>query len=635
MLSKDLEQTIALAHQHAEENQHQYMTTEHLLLALLDNMAAQKVLLACGADINTLRDDLIKIMQREVPKIPQGKDQSVQTSLAFQRVIQRALFQGQASGKQEIDGTHLLVAIFDESESFAHYFLTRQNILKLDILNYIAHKITKPSLNNEFTDDFNDEDDEDLEHTPSALALFTSNLNVRALDGNFDPLIGREAELNRLIQVLCRRNKNNPLLIGEAGVGKTAIAHALAGKIVSKQITDELANCVVHQLDLGALIAGTKYRGDFEKRIKMLSDELIMQPHIILFVDEIHTIIGAGSSSGGTLDASNLIKPLLTQGAVRMIGATTYKEYRTIFEKDAALSRRFQTIDIKEPSIAETILILKGLKAQFEEYHKLKYTDDALVSAVQLSAKFINDRYLPDKAFDVIDEAGAYQKIQLKSKRKKQITKQDIEIIVAQMAKIPLASLSESDIESLSALDHQLKTQIFGQNQAIDMVVDTIKMSKAGLREPHKTIAAFLFSGATGVGKTELSVQLAQTLKIPFIRFDMSEYMEKHSVARLIGAPPGYVGFDQAGLLSGAVLKTPYALILLDEIEKAHPDILNILLQVMDNASLTDANGRNVDFRNIILIMTTNSGAQSFQKNKIGFSDKNNPESLYNNQIII
>lgn len=629
MLSNALEQTINQAHREARAGKCEYLTTEHLLLALLDNELARATLLACEADIERLRTDLLETIEREVPKIREDSHIDIRTSVGFQRVIQRAIFHGQSAGRKQIEGSHLLVAILSEQETFSAYFLMRQNISKLDILNYVTHGISK---NEERESDYDKLDEqsfdseESVKEEPfvqSALSQFTINLNDKAGKGNIDTLIGRSQEMMRLIQILCRRNKNNPLLIGEAGVGKTAIVEGIALQINLGEIPEEMRECELFQLDLGALVAGTKYRGDFEKRLKLLCKELLEKPHAILFIDEIHSIIGAGATSGGTLDASNLLKPLLSKGRMRVIGATTYQEYQSIFEKNTALARRFQRIDIKEPSVEETIMILKGLKSKFEQYHRIIYTDAALERAVTLSAKFINDRFLPDKALDIIDEAGSHQKIYASALRKKQITPKEIEEVVSQIAKIPLSKLSDSDVRQLANLESYLKTQIFGQDHAISQVVDVIKMSKAGLRDANKPIAVFLLSGPTGVGKTELTLQLSEHLHIPLIRFDMSEYMEKHSIARLIGAPPGYIGFEQAGLLSAAILKTPHAVLLLDEIEKAHPDLLNIMLQVMDNASLTDANGRLVDFRNVIIVMTTNSGARSFQSNPIGFSRSN------------
>lgn len=633
MLSKALEQTINQAHQEARIQKCEYLTTEHLLLALLDNEFAKTTLLACEADIERLRIDLLETIEREVPKICEGQQIELRTSVGFQRVIQRAIFHGQSAGRKQIEGSHLLVAILSEQETFSAYFLMRQNISKLDILNYVTHGISKKEDNAINYDQLND-DHIDLKEEPkeaasaqSALSRFTINLVDKARNGNIDTLIGRSDEMMRLIQVLCRRNKNNPLLIGESGVGKTAIVEGIAMQIYMKTIPEEMKGCELYQLDLGALVAGTKYRGDFEKRLKVLCNELLEKPLAILFIDEIHSIIGAGATSGGTLDASNLLKPLLGQGRMRVIGATTYQEYQLIFEKNTAFARRFQRIDVKEPSIDEAIMILKGLKSKFEQYHNIIYKDEALESAVTLSAKFINDRFLPDKALDIIDEAGSYQKIYARAERKKQITSKEIEKIVSKIAKIPLSNLSDSDVKQLASLESYLKTQIFGQDHAINQLVNVIKMSKAGLRDTNKPIAVFLLSGPTGVGKTELTLQLSRHLQMPLIRFDMSEYMEKHSVARLIGAPPGYIGFEQAGFLSAAILKTPHAVLLLDEIEKAHPDLINIMLQVMDNASLTDANGRLVDFRNVIIMMTTNSGARSFHNNSIGFSQVSDAHS--------
>jgi len=624
MLSKDVELTLNLAFQEARAKSHEFITVEHLLLALLDNTAATSVLRACGADIDTLRGDVGLFLDETTPVLS-GEDKETQPTLGFQRVLQRAVFHVQSSGKREVGAPNVLVAIFGEQDSQAVYFLNTQNITRLDVVNYISHGITK------FTEDdevegstITPEDDLDDDSAPKTpLESFAVNLNEEAMAGRIDPLIGRDSETERVIQVLCRRRKNNPLLVGEAGVGKTAMAEGLAKRIIDGEVPEVLADGVVYSLDMGALLAGTKYRGDFEKRLKGVINQLRKEPGSILFIDEIHTIIGAGSTSGGVMDASNLIKPVLTSGELRCIGSTTYTEYRGIFEKDRALARRFQKIDVNEPSVDETIQILQGLKPRFEEHHGVKYTRDALRVAAQLSARYINDRHLPDKAIDVIDEAGAYQRLQPASKRKKTISVRDVETIVARIARIPEKSISSSDKDKLQTLERDLKLIVFGQDRAVESLATAIKTARSGLGDSHKPIGSFLFSGPTGVGKTEVTKQLAHIMGVELIRFDMSEYMERHTVSRLIGAPPGYVGFDQGGLLTEAVNRNPYSVVLLDEIEKAHPDVFNLLLQVMDHGTLTDNNGRKADFRNVIIIMTTNAGAEQMSRSSIGFTIQN------------
>ncbi len=624
MLSRDLEVSLNLAFQSASERRHEFMTVEHLLLALLDNESAASALHSCGANLHSLRRDLDEFIDSTTPLIPEDSSgRETQPTLGFQRVLQRAVFHVQSSGKKEVQGANVLVAIFSEQESQAVYFLRLQNISRLDVVNYISHGVSKIANQSEHSDDPNLQQDEQVQETPadkSLLEQFTVNLNRQAELGYIDPLIGRADEIERVSQILTRRRKNNPLLVGESGVGKTAIAEGLAKRIVDGQVAEPLKESVVYSLDMGALLAGTKYRGDFEKRFKGMLAELNERDHAILFIDEIHTIIGAGAASGGVIDASNLLKPLLSAGKVRCIGSTTFHEYRGIFDKDRALSRRFQKVDVLEPSIEETINILKGLKSRFEEHHNLRFTRDALKAAAQLSAKYISDRYLPDKAIDVIDEAGAYQQLQAPSKRKKTVNVADIEAIVAKIARIPANTVNASDKEQLRSLADKLKLVVFGQDQAIDALVTSIKLARAGLRQGDKPIGSFLFSGPTGVGKTEVSRQLAEVMGIELIRFDMSEYMERHTVSRLIGAPPGYVGFDQGGLLTDAVTKHPHAVVLLDEIEKAHPEVFNLLLQVMDHGTLTDNNGRKADFRNVILIMTTNAGADQLSRASIGFT---------------
>ncbi len=628
MLNKELEFTLNLAFKEAKEKRHEFMTVEHLLLSLLDNPAAGNVLQACDANIDSLRHDLIEFIDETTPKIPESEvDRETQPTLGFQRVLQRAVFHVQSAGKTEVSGANVLAAIFSEQESQAVYFLRRENITRLDVINYISHGVSKYQ-NNDPHDGMNSSSmDEDMamsEGNESPLESYCMNLNTRARLGKIDPLIGRHEEIQRTVQVLCRRRKNNPLLVGEAGVGKTAIAEGLARQIVDGEVPDAIKNCVVYSLDLGALLAGTKYRGDFEKRLKAVLKQLGEQDGGILFIDEIHTIIGAGAASGGVMDASNLIKPLLANGELKCIGSTTYQEYRGIFEKDRALARRFQKIDISEPSVDETFEILKGLKARLEEHHGVKYSIPALKAAAELSAKYINDRFLPDKAIDVVDEAGAYQNLLTASKRKKMISVAEIESVVAKIARIPIKKVSARDKDTLRNLERDLKLLVYGQNEAITALASAIKLARSGLREPEKPIGCFLFAGPTGVGKTEVTKQLANVLGIELLRFDMSEYMEKHTVSRLIGAPPGYVGYDQGGLLTEAVTKNPHAVVLLDEIEKAHPDVFNLLLQIMDHGTLTDTNGRQADFRHVILVMTSNAGASEISRNSIGFSLQDN-----------
>ncbi len=625
MLSRELELTLNVAFQNATSKHHEFMTVEHLLLALLDDNSALGVLKACGADVTTLRRDLNEFIDSTTPVFPNDDvDHEAQPTLAFQRVIQRAIFHVQSSGKKEVQGANVLVAIFTEQESQAVYFLRLQNISRIDLVNFIAHGIGKNGAASEGRESAGENVDEGGAHgeegQASPLSQFAVNLNDQAGKGYIDPLVGRSLELERVGQILLRRRKNNPLLVGESGVGKTAIAEGLAKMIVEGEVAEPLEGSVVYSLDLGALLAGTKYRGDFEKRFKGLLGELEKQEKAILFIDEIHTIIGAGAASGGVMDASNLLKPLLTSGKIRCLGSTTYQEYRGIFEKDKALSRRFQKIDVPEPSIEETITILKGLKSRFEEHHGLRFTQGALKSAAELAAKYINDRFLPDKAIDVLDEAGAYQQLQPLSRRKKSITSSDIEAVVAKIARIPPKSVSSSDKEQLRGLASKLKMVVFGQDEAIQGLDAAIKLARAGLRDGDKPIGSFLFAGPTGVGKTEVSKQLAEMLGVQLLRFDMSEYMERHTVSRLIGAPPGYIGFDQGGLLTDAVTTHPHSVVLLDEIEKAHPDVFNLLLQVMDHGTLTDNNGRKADFRNVILIMTTNAGAENMNRASIGFT---------------
>ncbi len=626
MIAQELEVSLHMAFVEARQKRHEFITVEHLLLALLDNPSAAEVLRACAANIDELRRELTEFINEHTPKVEGSDEIDTQPTLGFQRVIQRAILHVQSSGKKEVTGANVLVAIFGEKDSHAVYFLQRQNISRLDVVNFISHGIAKTPQHGAPAQHRNEQEQGEQEHEEKqaggALENYTQNLNQQALVGKIDPLIGREKEVERVIQTLCRRRKNNPLLVGEAGVGKTAIAEGLARRIIEGRVPEILENAQVYALDMGALLAGTKYRGDFEQRLKAVLKQLVENQDAILFIDEIHTLIGAGAASGGTLDASNLLKPALSSGQLKCIGATTYTEFRQIFEKDHALSRRFQKIDVVEPSVAETVEILKGLKTRFEEHHGVKYSASALSSAAELSAKYINDRHLPDKAIDVIDEAGAAQRILPKSRQKKTIGKGEIEDIVAKIARIPPRTVSNDDKAALKTLERDLKNVVFGQNAAIEALAKAIKMSRSGLGNPQKPIGSFLFSGPTGVGKTEVARQLAYTLGIELVRFDMSEYMERHAVSRLIGAPPGYVGFDQGGLLTEQITKKPHCVLLLDEIEKAHPDIYNILLQVMDHGTLTDNNGRQADFRNAIMIMTTNAGAETMQKTVIGFSAK-------------
>jgi ATP-dependent Clp protease ATP-binding subunit ClpA len=620
MLSKELEVTLNTAFKNAHDKHHEFITVEHLLLGLLDNSSAEAVMLVCGADIKLLRTQLMQFIDETMSLIPEGVQRDTQPTLGFQRVLQRAVFHVQASDKKEVSGANLFVALFSEQDSHAVYLLNKQDISRLDVVNYLAHGISKNDSEQSGAAGSSAESGNSEVESVGLLDKYTTNLNEEALQGRIDPLIGREAELERTIQTLCRRRKNNPLLVGEAGVGKTAIAEGLAKRIVEKNVPDVLMNCVIYSLDLGALVAGTKYRGDFEKRLKGLVNQLKKEPDSILFIDEIHTLIGAGSASGGVMDASNLIKPALASGQLRCIGSTTYQEYRGIFEKDHALARRFQKVDILEPSVEETILILKGLKTRFEEHHNVKYSSDALRVAAELSDRYITDRHLPDKAIDVIDEAGAKQRMTAEADRKQLIDTAEIEDIIAKIARIPAKSVSSNDIDKLANLEKNLKMLVFGQDEAISALASAIKLSRAGLRDSQKTIGSFLFAGPTGVGKTEVTRQLAKVLGVELIRLDMSEYMERHTVSRLIGAPPGYVGFDQGGLLTEQVTKHPHAVLLLDELEKAHPDVFNLLLQVMDHGSLTDNNGRKADFRNIILVMTTNAGAEEGSRASIGFT---------------
>ncbi len=623
MLSKDLELTLNQAFKQAREKRHEFMTVEHLLLALLDNAVAINVLRACGANVDRLRRELAHFVDETTPLLPNNDEsRDTQPTLGFQRVLQRAVFHVQSAGKKEVTGANVLVAIFSEQESQAVYLLHQEQVSRLDVVNYISHGISKVAGTEREVPpqqaDGEEEGTSDAGRSP--LESFASNLNELAKQGKIDPLIGRHHELERTIQVLCRRRKNNPLLVGEAGVGKTAIAEGLARRIVDGEVPDVMRDGVVYSLDLGGLLAGTKYRGDFEKRLKAVLKELKEKPHAILFIDEIHTIIGAGAASGGVMDASNLVKPMLASGEIKCIGSTTFQEYRGIFEKDRALARRFQKIDVMEPSIDETFEILKGLKTHYEKHHSVRYTPAALQAAAELSAKYINDRQLPDKAIDVIDEAGAGQRLLAPSKRKKVIGVHEIEDIVSKIARIPTKTVSTSDRESLRNLGQSLKSVVFGQDDAIMQLADAIKLARSGLGTEDKPVGSFLFAGPTGVGKTEVTKQLARILGLQLLRFDMSEYMERHTVSRLIGAPPGYVGYDQGGLLTEAVCKNPHSVLLLDEIEKAHPDVFNLLLQVMDHGTLTDNNGRKADFRNVIIIMTTNAGAEEMAKASIGFT---------------
>ncbi|MDC0115566.1 ATP-dependent Clp protease ATP-binding subunit ClpA [Methylophilaceae bacterium] len=618
MIAQELEVSLHMAFMDARQKRHELITVEHLLLAMLDNPSASDVLKSCGANIEKLRTDLSDHIEEHTPIVDGSDEVDTQPTLGFQRVIQRAMLHVQSSGKKEVTGANVLVAIFGEKDSHAVYFLHQEGVARLDIVNFIAHGISKVAESNENEGIANEAEPEIKSN--KGLETYTINLNKLVAQGKIDPLIGRDAEVERLIQILCRRRKNNPLLVGEAGVGKTAIAEGLAKKIVENETPEILQGMVIYSLDLGALIAGTKYRGDFEQRLKDVLKLLAEQDNAILFIDEIHTIIGAGSASGGTLDASNLLKPALANGDLKCIGATTYQEYRTVFEKDHALARRFQKIDVEEPNVSTTISILKGLKSHFEKHHNVKFSSSALISAAELSAKFINDKQLPDKAIDVIDEAGAAQRVLPKNKQKKLIGSKEIENVIAKMAKIPAQNVNKDDRNALQTLERDLKAVIFGQNKAIESLSSAIKMARSGLGSDNKPIGSFLFSGPTGVGKTEVARQLAYILGIELVRIDMSEYMERHSVSKLIGAPPGYVGFDQGGILTESVNKNPHSVLLLDEIEKAHPDVFNILLQVMDNGFLTDSNGRKTDFRNVTLIMTTNAGAEALSKASFGFT---------------
>ncbi len=625
MLSKELEFTLNNAFKEARARRFEFMTVEHLLLALIDNPTAAQVLRACGGDLDSLRDELDSFVDENTPLLDENDTRETQPTLGFQRVLQRAVFHVQSSGKKEVTGANVLVAIFGEQDSQTVYLLNKQNITRLDVVNYISHGIAKNSSEEqEETEEGSAEyGGEDGESDAKPLDKFATNLNMKAQAGEIDPLIGRDHEVERASQVLCRRRKNNPLLVGEAGVGKTAIAEGLAKKIIDGEVPDVLSEAVIYSLDLGALVAGTKYRGDFEKRLKSILTQLKKEPGAILFIDEIHTIIGAGAASGGVMDASNLIKPMLASGELKCIGSTTYQEYRGIFEKDRALSRRFQKIDVVEPSVDQTFEILKGLKTRYEDFHEVKYSTNALKTAAELSGRYINDRFLPDKAIDVIDEAGANHRVKgSATKGKKQITVKDIEAIVAKIARIPEKSVSSTDMDKLRTLARDMGMLVFGQDEAIETLGAAIKMSRSGLGPQDKPIGSFMFAGPTGVGKTEVTKQLAQIMGIELIRFDMSEYMERHTVSRLIGAPPGYVGFDQGGLLTDAVIQSPHAVVLLDEIEKAHPDVFNLLLQVMDHGTLTDNNGRKADFRNIILVMTTNAGAESISRTTMGFTQQ-------------
>ena len=622
MLDKELEQTLNNAFKAARDKRHEFMTVEHLLLALIDNGAASSVLLACGVNLDVLSKELTDFVDSTTPLIPDNdEEREVQPTLGFQRVLQRAVFHVQSSGKREVTGANVLVAIFSEQESQGVYLLKRHAVARIDVVNYVAHGISKIG-DQSAIENAEDEDQDDSSAAP--LQKFATNLNELAKAGKIDKLIGREYEVERVIQTLSRRRKNNPLLVGESGVGKTAIAEGLAKRIVDKEVPEVIQDGVVYSLDMGALLAGTKYRGDFEKRLKQLLNDLKKQPNAILFIDEIHTIIGAGAASGGVMDASNLLKPVLSSGGLRCIGSTTFQEFRGVFEKDHALARRFQKIDVNEPSVEDTYQILKGIIGSFEEHHSIKYDEPALLAAAELAARYITDRHMPDKAIDVIDEAGAYQRLQPKDTRKGIITVAEIEDIVSKIARVPVKAVNSDDRQVLSNLERNLKMLVFGQDQAIDALSAAIKLSRAGLKAEQRPVGSFLMAGPTGVGKTEVTRQLAKQLGVELIRFDMSEYMERHAVSRLIGAPPGYVGFDQGGLLTEAVTKNPHSVVLLDEIEKAHPDVFNLLLQVMDHGTLTDNNGRKADFRNVILVMTSNAGAEVLAKRTIGFSNQDN-----------
>lgn len=631
MLNKALEITLNDAFRIARDRRHELMTVEHLLLALLDNPEASKALRACGLEFTKLKQELLAYIDRSTPSFDDETAESeTQPTLGFQRVLQRAVFHVQSSGNSEVTGANVLVAIFSEQESHAVYLLNKHDITRLDVVHFLSHglsKVDEPIIRQD--DDDTDQQEGVKEEQESYLKRFCTNLNARAKEGKIDPLIGRDGELERCVQVLCRRRKNNPLLVGEAGVGKTAIAEGLAYRIVNEEVPEVMADATIYSLDMGGLLAGTKYRGDFEKRFKALLKEVKTKPHAILFIDEIHTIVGAGAASGGVLDASNLLKPLLSSGELKCIGSTTYSEFKNIFEKDRALVRRFQKIDVTEPSVDDTTKILMGLKERYEAHHGIRYTQPAIRAAAELSARYINERHLPDKAIDVIDEAGASQRLLAPSKRKKTINVGDIEQIIAKIARIPEQSVSRTDQQLLKQLDRNLKLVVFGQDSAIDQLSAAIRLSRSGLGAEHKPIGSFLFAGPTGVGKTEITQQLAKALGIEFLRFDMSEYMERHAVSRLIGAPPGYVGYDQGGLLTEGVIKHPHAVVLLDEIEKAHSDIYNILLQVMDHGTLTDNNGRKADFRNVILVMTTNAGVQETVRQSIGFKQQDHaPDAM-------
>ena len=628
MLSKELEFTLNLAFKEAREKNHEFMTVEHLLFALLGNPTAVTVLRACGADLELLKKEVGNFLEETTPKLSKDDTRETQPTLGFQRVLQRAVFHVQSSDKTEVTGANVLVAIFSEQESQAVYFLNKSDITRLDVVNYISHGISKVYDQPEENLDNGDQGELPDSTAKQPLESFASNLNELAAQGRIDPLIGRRGEIQRTIQILCRRRKNNPLFVGEAGVGKTALAEGLAKMIVDGDVPEVLLNSTIYSLDMGSLVAGTKYRGDFEKRLKAVLGQIKKEEGAILFVDEIHTIIGAGAASGGVMDASNLMKPMLASGDLKCIGSTTYQEYRGIFEKDHALSRRFQKIDINEPSVEETITILKGLKSRFEEFHNVKYSSRALRIAAELSDRYINDRHLPDKAVDVIDEAGASQRLRPASKRKKTIGVVDIEHVIAQMARIPEKSVSASDKATLGTMERDLKMVVYGQDPAIETLTAAIKMSRSGLGNKDRPIGSFLFAGPTGVGKTEVTRQLARIMGLELVRFDMSEYMERHTVSRLIGAPPGYVGYDQGGLLTEAISKTPHSVLLLDEIEKAHPDVFNLLLQVMDHGTLTDNNGRQADFRHVVLVMTTNAGAHEMSRASIGFTHQDHSSDM-------
>jgi ATP-dependent Clp protease ATP-binding subunit ClpA len=624
MLNRELEDTLSAAFQSAKEKRHEFITVEHLLLALLENYEAHQVLAACGANFEGIRKNLADFIEETTPLLSDTlPDLDTQPTLGFQRVLQRAVFHVQSSGKNEVTGANVLVAIFSEQESQAVYILQQHGIERIDTVNYISHGVSRMSEHEQNQSEAPLDNGAEDAKEDSPLAKYAVNLNAEAEKGVIDPLVGRDSEVERVVQILSRRRKNNPLLVGEAGVGKTAIAEGLAKLIVESKVPDVIEDSIVYSLDLGALLAGTKYRGDFEKRLKGLLNEIKEQPQAILFIDEIHTIIGAGAASGGSMDASNLLKPLLSSGQIRCIGSTTFQEFRGIFEKDRALARRFQKVDVLEPSVEDTYAILKGLKQRFEEHHELTYSDEALRAAAELAGRYINDKHMPDKAIDVIDEAGAYQRLLPKELRKTEIGVEDVEAIVAQIARIPPKSVSASDKNQLAKLDSNLKMVVLGQDEAIDTLSSAIKLSRAGLKEPNKPVGCFLFAGPTGVGKTEVTQQLARVMGIELVRFDMSEYMERHTVSRLIGAPPGYVGYDQGGLLTEQITKSPHCVLLLDEIEKAHPEVFNLLLQVMDNGTLTDNNGRKADFRNVIMVMTTNAGAQDMSRASIGFTKQN------------